>query len=118
MPRKVWGIKGWVVALFMAMISAMALTEPQPMNLVSQMLPFLALTVMGAGFLHHTPVVLMFFILLLIPFTSYSTDIQIPIIGIGLAYLYFIWKKRHSVKDWLMASTTPDDKVEGQLLTS
>lgn len=107
LPRMAWGVKSWAVALFMAFITAMALTEPQPMNFVSILLPFLALTIMGAGILSRTPVILMLLFLLLVPFTSHSSGIKTAIIIMGLAYLYWVWQKRHSIKDFLLASATP-----------
>ena len=106
MPRMAWGLKSWAVALFMAIITAMALTDPQPMNFVSIMLPFLALTIMGAGILNRTPVILMLLLFSLVPFSSHSLEIRTTIMVMGLAYLYWVWKKRHSIKDFLMASAT------------
>jgi len=107
MPRMPWGLKSWAVALIMAIFSAVALTDPQPVNFAAVVLPFLALTIMGCGILHRTPVILMLLFLLLVPFTSHSVEVKITIIVMGLAYLYFVWKKRHSVKDFLLASATP-----------
>ncbi|SFD16062.1 hypothetical protein SAMN05518672_101809 [Chitinophaga sp. CF118] len=107
MPRMGWGLKSWAVALFMAIFAAMALTEPQPLNFASIILPFFALTIMGAGILNRTPVILMLLLLSLVPFSSHSLEIGTTIMLMGLVYLYFVWKKRHSIKDFLMASATP-----------
>ncbi len=107
MPGMPWGVKSWVVALIMAIFSALALTDPHPMNFVSMLLPFLALTITGAGLLHRTPVILMLIFLSLIPFSSHSVEMKTTFGVMGLAYLYWVWKKRHSIKDFLMGSTTP-----------
>ncbi|KAA2244839.1 hypothetical protein F0L74_02420 [Chitinophaga agrisoli] len=107
MPPQPWAVKSWVVALVMAIVSAAALTDPHPMNFISISLPFLALAMTGAGFLHRTPVMLMLIFLSLVPFSSHSLEIKTTIGVMGLGYLYWVWKKRHSIKDFLMGSATP-----------
>ena len=107
MPRMPWGLKSWAVALIMAIFSALALTEPQPVNFAAVILPFLALAIMGAGLLHRTAVMLMLLFLSLVPFTSHGLEMKITITIMGLAWLYWVWIKRHSVKDFLLASATP-----------
>jgi|GEM_PF-5679056 hypothetical protein len=59
MPRMPWSLKTWAVALILAIFSALSLIDLQYVNFAAVILPFLALTIMGAGLLHRTPIVLM-----------------------------------------------------------
>lgn len=108
LPRMPWGVKSWIFALLMAFIATMSLIDTQPNNnVVNMVLPVAAIIIMTFGLLKRTPVLLMIAFIAAIPFSNHVIDAKVMLLLAGLAYLYFVWRKRSSVKDFFRASSSP-----------
>jgi hypothetical protein len=106
LPGKPFAIKGWIVAFITTFMTLGGLTEPVAKNFAVFILPLIAFLLMIFGFLNRTPTWLMFIYLILVPFTPYSRDMKIAFMLLGAAYMYVVWVRRRSFKDFVRSSST------------
>lgn len=100
-------IKASLAALFLCFVAAMALTEPHAPNAPAILLPLIAIIAFTMTVLNRTPIWLMFIFLMLVPFSGYTVELRAGILAVALGYLFLVWNKRGSLKDFLCPYSTP-----------
>ncbi|RFM35424.1 hypothetical protein [Chitinophaga silvisoli] len=101
------GIKASLAALLLCFVSAMALTEPHVSNAPSVLLPLIAIITLTMTILNRTPIWFMFIFLVLVPFSGYKPEMSTGIFAVAIGYLFLVWNKRGSLKDFLCPYSTP-----------
>jgi uncharacterized protein YcfL len=100
-------IKASLAALLLSFVAAMALTEPHVPNAPSVLLPLIAIISLTMTILNRTPIWLMFIFLILVPFSGYTLELRAGIFAVAIGYLFLVWNKRGSLKDFLCPYSTP-----------
>jgi hypothetical protein len=102
-----WGPKAWVVGLVLAYLCAMMNLDLRPNNnFVNIILPFFGLTLMGAGLVKRTPVVIALLFLAALPFSTHSLERIAILAALAALYLVVVWIRRRSIKDFFMGTAT------------
>jgi hypothetical protein len=109
MPPRTWSkVHSLLLILSMVLISLGMLTDQSATTISSNGLPviiplFAFFIATGEAF-NITSVFCMFFLMLMLPFAGYSTGGLMVLMIMGCTYLWVVWKKRYSLKDFLIGA--------------
>jgi hypothetical protein len=108
MPPRTWSkVHSLLLVLFMGLISLGMLTDQSATMSIkgpAVIIPLFAFFIaMGEAF-NITSVICMFFLLLMLPFAGYSLEGLIVLMLMGCTYFWVVWKKRYSLKDFLIGA--------------